>query len=44
VNRTLSQVTEALDTIDRSAHPGVSAEAWDLVEKRILDALARGSG
>lgn len=39
VNRTLSQLAEAFSAIDRSAHPGVSAEAWDLVEKRILDAL-----
>lgn len=41
VNRTLSQLAEAFSAIDHSAHPGVSAEAWDLVEKRILDALAR---
>ena len=39
VNRTLSQVAEAFSAIDRSAHPGVSAEAWDLVEKRVHDAL-----
>lgn len=39
VNRVLSQVAEAFSAIDRSAHLGVRAEAWDVVERRIRDAL-----
>ncbi|MGH3351451.1 MAG: type II toxin-antitoxin system HipA family toxin [Nocardioides sp.] len=44
VNGTLSQIAEAFSAIDRSVHPGVSVDAWDLVGKRIDGALAGDLG
>ena len=39
VLRRTAPTKHAFSAIDRSAHPGVGTQAWDLVEKRILDML-----
>ena len=37
VTRTVDAAVTALADVDRSAHPGVSADAWDHVERRALE-------
>lgn len=38
VDTTVADLAKALGGIDRSAHPGVSAEAWAIVDERVAAA------
>ncbi len=44
VGQTTAALSDALRSIDRSAHPGVSSRAWDVVEKRTETALSLLAG
>jgi len=44
VRTTLETLEDALQTIDRDAHPGVTARAWDTVETRTRTLLAGAAG